>query len=239
MKFDLMGVSGEEYRIYTVIKEEHSNQYMKVIGGFLEPTRNYTLLASYCHRCSQPNESECDSCRSCRDWNSLDRVVALGEYVRKGKSEMSRDILDAKDGEEPICCALAAALATLTTEKYPDLLECAFVIPMPRDPDSLEYKPMHHEAILTRAYCQALGMRYSADLLSRKGQSSMKGLGLVERRHVAQKEIHARKGVELRGEDILIIDDILTTGSSMDRCACELKRIGAGNVFGLVVGRTR
>ena len=39
-------------------------------------------------------------------------------------------------------------------------------------------------------------------------------------------------------KNILIIDDVITTGSTMDACALELKKAGARNVYGLSVART-
>ena len=42
----------------------------------------------------------------------------------------------------------------------------------------------------------------------------------------------------IRGKNILIVDDVITTGSTMDSCADALLRGGANNVYGLSVART-
>lgn len=41
----------------------------------------------------------------------------------------------------------------------------------------------------------------------------------------------------LRGHSILLVDDVCTTGATLDACATALKASGAGSVWGLTVAR--
>ena len=43
---------------------------------------------------------------------------------------------------------------------------------------------------------------------------------------------------QVKGKDILVIDDVFTTGGTMDACAKALKRAGANKVYGLTVCKT-
>lgn len=45
------------------------------------------------------------------------------------------------------------------------------------------------------------------------------------------------RGDYLVGRDIILIDDICTTGSTLNECAKILKQNGAGKVYALVVAR--
>ena len=42
---------------------------------------------------------------------------------------------------------------------------------------------------------------------------------------------------ELRGQRVLLIDDVVTTGATMSACAGPLKEAGASSVWGLVLAR--
>lgn len=43
------------------------------------------------------------------------------------------------------------------------------------------------------------------------------------------------KSVDLKGKNILLVDDVFTTGSSMNECCLVLKREGASSVWGFVL----
>jgi competence protein ComFC len=46
-----------------------------------------------------------------------------------------------------------------------------------------------------------------------------------------------RRDVAVRGKDLLLVDDVLTTGSTLDECARVLLRAGAQSVRALTVAR--
>jgi predicted amidophosphoribosyltransferase len=46
----------------------------------------------------------------------------------------------------------------------------------------------------------------------------------------------ARRG-EVKGRTILLVDDVLTTGATLDACARSLKRAGAAKVLALTLAR--
>ena len=45
------------------------------------------------------------------------------------------------------------------------------------------------------------------------------------------------RGDQIRGRDILLVDDVFTTGSTVSECARVLRRAGAGRVFVATVVR--
>lgn len=51
-------------------------------------------------------------------------------------------------------------------------------------------------------------------------------------------EINGNCGIDISGKNILLIDDVITTGSSIAACRMILKKGGAKNVFVLCLGKT-
>jgi predicted amidophosphoribosyltransferase len=46
-----------------------------------------------------------------------------------------------------------------------------------------------------------------------------------------------RKKADVRGLRVLLIDDVLTTGSTLSECARVLRRAGAASVYGATAAR--
>ncbi len=53
----------------------------------------------------------------------------------------------------------------------------------------------------------------------------------LEREANARQSFAGVRGVRLHGERILLVDDVLTTGSTARRCASLLARAGAGEIW--------
>jgi len=66
--------------------------------------------------------------------------------------------------------------------------------------------------------------------LKRLKSKSQKELGRKNRQTNMKGRIIAKKSIP---QTALIIDDVITTGSTLDACACALKEAGAQTVYGL------
>ena len=50
-------------------------------------------------------------------------------------------------------------------------------------------------------------------------------------------EIFGCRGENLKGEEVLLIDDVVTSGASLNTCASVLKAVGGPSVWGLTLAR--
>ena len=109
--------------------------------------------------------------------------------------------------------------------------------------------PLHWRRRLARGFNQAeriarplaaaLGRPLAQALVRRRATPPQSGLGRPERLANPRRAFRVRRGAgDLAGATILLVDDVATTGATLDGAALTLKRAGAGRVIALVAGRT-
>lgn len=90
--------------------------------------------------------------------------------------------------------------------------------------------------LLAKALGERLGLSVRTDLLKRvKETPSQTGLTRKERARNVKRAFKVRG--ELQGGDLLLIDDILTTGETVRECTRVLKKAGAGQVWVLTFAK--
>lgn len=82
---------------------------------------------------------------------------------------------------------------------------------------------------------RAVGLPVLGGLLSRRWTPPQAGLSARERRRNVADAFRARRRVP--GLRLLLVDDVLTTGATLDACARALRDAGAAGVWGLTFAR--
>lgn len=115
---------------------------------------------------------------------------------------------------------------------------------MPHDGERLIVPvPLHRWRLWARGYNQAALLAHELETLGkgqvlvdalerRKRTPSLGGLGAKARRRALAGAIVVREPLraELRGRDILLVDDVLTSGATSDACVRVLRNAGARSV---------
>jgi len=92
---------------------------------------------------------------------------------------------------------------------------------------------------LARELAKRLNRRYLPRALFRRGNPKRQSsLGEVERRENVKGTVGVRAPEWLRGRTLLVVDDILTTGSTLFECARQLKAAGAWRVWCATLARS-
>lgn len=82
-------------------------------------------------------------------------------------------------------------------------------------------------------------LKYFPDALKKKRgiKSQSKCKTRLERKENIKTAFYVPKGLDLKGKSFLIIDDILTTGSTLNACAEALEKAGAGKIYAATAAR--
>ena len=94
-----------------------------------------------------------------------------------------------------------------------------------------------HAKELSRATAKLLGAKYKNLLISKAKKLQKRTKSTDERIANASYSLRNRN-IDLTDRDIIIIDDIVTTGASLRSCAVQLKIAGAGKIIGASVAIT-
>ena len=115
--------------------------------------------------------------------------------------------------------------------------EVDLVAPIPLSAQRMRERGYNQSSLLARPLAYAIQKPYQPQILIRSRETrSQVGLNLVERRANVQGGFLAR-GDQVRGKVVLLVDDVTTTGSTIDACAQALRDVGVSAVYGLTLAR--
>lgn len=112
--------------------------------------------------------------------------------------------------------------------------------------DAIVFVPIHKRKEALRGYNQSeLLATFVSDnlnipllkkhLLKTKWTKDQNKLDKIERRSNLTNSFKAINIQDLKNKEILLIDDIITTGNTMEECAKVLKEAGVKNIYGLAL----
>jgi len=186
-----------------------------------------------CLHCSRPmgaNDAERDSqCAPCR----LDPPDHSGIHAATLYNDASRKlILTFKHGGK---IALARLLGRLMAARLPDAEQdqLPLLIPVPLHRLRLWERGFNQAALLARELEKRTKGKLLVDgLIRRKRTPSLGGLGREERERALRGAIALRgsRAAMVVGRDVVLVDDVLTSGATSDVCVRALLDAGAASV---------
>jgi ComF family protein len=190
-----------------------------------------------CERCAIEVPAGIALCGAClRDPPSYDRTIAAVDYDHPWDALISAfKFHGALDLAAALAQRLVAAVEAAGGPR-PDLL-----LPVPLGPVRLGERGYNQAWELARRAARALDCRGDARLLLRIKDTAQQ-LALPRARRAANVRgaflVEPRRAGELRGRDVALVDDVLTTGATAAEIAGVLKQAGAARVQVWVVART-
>jgi ComF family protein len=187
------------------------------------------------------SESERTICLAClQEHPPYQRAAAYGSYDA-GLRELIH--LLKYDGVRPAANLLGRMLAEVAAdlaEAFSD--DVPLVMPVPLHASKMRQRGFNQSELIGRALLKlrpaALEMKLNTTALVRnRATESQTGLTPPQRRENIRGAFKVVRRNEVSGRDILLIDDVFTTGTTASECARVLRRAGANRVFVATVAR--
>lgn len=188
-----------------------------------------------CARCRlllAPSES-CPDCMTTPA--SFDGIIAAFDYDAPSSLLIHRLKVQRRFTDVPM---LAGLLADAVRQSGRELPSGLVLVPVPAGARSVRLRGFNPAAEIARGLARRLDRPCRPGVLRRVHGGPRQATLSREARMVATAHLY-QVAADVRGARLAIVDDVLTTGSTMHSIARMLKRAGAVSVHGLVLARTQ
>jgi competence protein ComFC len=116
-------------------------------------------------------------------------------------------------------------------------LKVDLLVPVPLHPKRLAERGYNQATLLTERLSERLGIPMLDCLARTKETVSQAKLKAAARRANVRGIFQCVQGTSLNGQRVGVVDDVCTTGATLEDCARALKEAGGGPIWGIVVAR--
>jgi ComF family protein len=135
--------------------------------------------------------------------------------------------------------SLAAPLAALMIARLPPLNSVDVIIPVPLHVERLRQREFNQSLLLADHIGRHLDTPVAYTNLVRTAPTpAQTTLSRKSRQNNLRRAFAVRRPDAIINKRILLIDDVFTTGATVNECAKALRKAGSGDVFALTLGRT-
>ena len=174
-------------------------------------------------------------CRLCRaDFFSFQRARSYAAY-----SDVAVSAIQLLKYEEVTRLAeyFGAKLAEIALHDK-EAFSADVVVPVPLHADRRRERGYNQAELIARPVARLLGLELGSYLLVRKvPRPPLLLLTRAERWKSVRGAYAIREGIRVDNLRVLLVDDVMTTGATLDACARALKNAGAAAVLALTVAR--
>jgi competence protein ComFC len=196
------------------------------------------IQAPFCRCCSRPFEGIITGefcCPNCED-RAPAFACAVSNYQAKG---VLRDLIHRfKYGRE---FYLRGVLTEYLTEAMQDARIQANpvdgLVPVPLHPTRLRERGFNQADALAETLSKRTRLPVLRCIQRRRYTSTQTQFDRVERMQNLRNAFALRKSNDVRGKHLVLLDDVLTTGSTLHECALVLRAAGAESVRAITVAR--
>lgn len=190
--------------------------------------------APKCLTCGRPVWSgTCTICGNCsRNRPPFAMAMAAGSYEGCLKESIHRLKYQGRRDLVPVLAELMVEVA----RQHPGFLESQAVLPVPISPVRLRQRGFNQAELLARHVAKQMELPVlSGTIIKPVDTPPQTGLSGQQRRQNLKDSFKVVSPGDITGKTILLVDDVITTGSTVSTIAEILLRAGAGNIFVITI----
>src|SRR5437867_5615939 len=201
-------------------------------------TKAVRIVAPFCQKCSEPFEGAITGVFTCA--NCAHRRIYFDAAVAayRGRGIVREIIHEFKYGRQMHLRHLVARWlrAALNDDRLRDL-HFDVIVPVPLHPARQRERGFNQASLLAELLSAQTSSPARPFLERIRYTTTQTALDRSERMENLHNAFRLRKNADVRGLRVLLIDDVLTTGSTLSECARVLKRAGALSVHAATAAR--
>src|SRR5438034_2282851 len=201
-------------------------------------TKAVRIVAPFCQKCSEPFEGSITNTFACA--NCAHRTIYFDAAVAayRGRGIVRQIIHDFKYGRQIHLRHLVARwLCAAFDDERLRGRKFDIIVPVPLHPTRQRERGFNQASLLAELLTAQISIPCKPVLKRVRYTTTQTALDRTERMENLHNAFRLRRNANVRGLRVLLIDDVLTTGSTLSECARILKRSGAIAVYAATAAR--
>ncbi len=185
------------------------------------------------------HEASRQLCGNCRDGRWLSGTRAAGLHLTTLRRAVLRYKFQGRTRLAPLFGRLLADVVADEAARGELPLEaCAALVPVPLHPNRRRWRGFNQAELLCESLSERTGIPVWSDVILRvRDTVPQVNISGSERLTNVRGAFEAPSRSKLNAAAVILLDDVMTTGATMEECARVLRKSGVAAVYGLTVTR--
>ncbi len=187
-----------------------------------------------CRRCGEPANNKALPCRNCRQ-HPLEALKGIRSAAHFESTPLRDAIHNFKYRNQRVLATVLGEMLVDTIDRFD--IDFEIIIPVPLHRRRLRERGFNQSELLATEVSRKMDRPMNTTWLQRCRDTKAQVNLSAEQRYQNVCDAFLCSGDNLRGRKILLIDDVCTTGTTLDACALALQKKEVSVVWGLTLAK--
>lgn len=195
-----------------------------------------TIESYFCRKCGAPLKKDRKTCDYCKGkMFYFSKVRALGIF----SSPLSEMIHLLKYDRKTLIAERLGFLLGNLFISYSELSDTDVIIPVPLHRTRMRERGYNQSLLLAKKVSLISGKELCDKVVARtKATKSQTAMAHEKRRENLKNAFSVVEPQKIKNRSVVVVDDVMTSGTTLDEIAKSLLESGADSVYGLILART-